>query len=754
MPESPGRPSTFGPPSADRRAEPTQLIVRGAGRAINSGAPPLRLAAGTARIHPGTGVVVRTPSPAPGVKVAGDAAQGDITLNFADTDVREILRAVLGNLLHLNYAIDSKVQATLTVQTGRPLKRSDVLPALQEALHASGLSLVEAGGIYRVIPSEDATRTGVLPVVVGNEAAAAAGARYNVQVLPLRFAAATAMQHTLEPYLPKGTQLQADSVRNLLILSGTGQDVETVLDMVKTFDVNWLAGMSFAVIPLQTAEPKDIVSQLDQIFGAGGTTPLPGVLRFAPLDKMNAVLVVSPQAQYIAEARDWIERLDRGEDDNKPRIYEYHVQNGRAADIAKVLTALFSSGQVQTVLPQTAPGTTPTQIGASATSALTSSLGLGGGMGSLSSSLPTAPAGLGNSSGLLGAPGMATPSTTASQPTAGSPSQTSSNTASQPAESNAAEAGGGAASGTQNSLAMPPVRIVADEKNNTLLIYARPRDYRMIEDALHKIDVVPLQVLIEATIAEVTLNNDLQFGLQYFFKQNNNQFLFGSTPAAIMPPIPGTFPGFNYVFSSSNTNIVLNALKAVTNVHIVSSPELLVLNHQSASLVVGSEVPVPISQIQSFATTGTPVIGNSIQYVDTGVVLHVSPRVNANGLITLDIAQQVSDVAAPAANTPSGAPTFDQRQIQSTVTVQDGQTIALGGLITDQKNNTVNGIPLLSDIPVLGSLFRSIGHSTNRTELLILLSPKVLHNPIEARDATDELRNRLHSLAPAGGAGL
>ncbi len=688
-----------------------------------------------------------------GVQVAGDAAQGDITLNFADTDVREILRAVLGDLLHLNYAINSKVHATLTVETGRPLKRADVLPALQEVLHASGLSLIEAGGIYRVIPSEDATRTGTLPVSVGNEASAAASARYNVHVLPLRFAAAEEMQSILEPYLPKGAQLHADLARNLLILSGTGQDLATVLDMVKSFDVDWLSGMSFAVVPLQTAEPADVVTQLEQIFGAGGATPLAGVLRFAPLDKMDAILVVSPQRAYIAEARSWIERLDRGENDARPHLYEYHVQNSRAADIAKVLTGLFSSGEVQTVLPRTAPGTTATEIGGELAASLTSALN-GGAANPLGASTGT---GLTGSLGGIGMSGTPTPSVLSSptQSTAGTSSTQASTAPSQqtgrgetgPA---AGEAGG---AGSPANLPIPPVRIIADEKDNTLVIYARPRDYRMIEETLQRIDVVPLQVLIEATIAEVTLNNDLQFGLQYFFNKSNNQFLFGNTANAIAPPIPGTFPGFNYIFSTANTNFVLNALEAVTNVHVVSSPELLVLDHQSASLVVGDEIPVPTSQIQSFVTSTTPVVANSIQYIDTGVVLHVSPRVNTSGLITLDISQEVSDVAAPAANTPTGAPTIEQRKIQSTVTVEDGQTIALGGLITDQKSKTVNGIPLLSDIPVLGQLFRSNDNSTARTELLVLLSPKVLHNPSEARDATEELQRRLRSLAPAGDAG-
>jgi general secretion pathway protein D len=190
-------------------------------------------------------------------------------------------------------------------------------------------------------------------------------------------------------------------------------------------------------------------------------------------------------------------------------------------------------------------------------------------------------------------------------------------------------AGGGAP--LPNGLELPPIRVVADEKNNTLVIYARPRDYAMVQDALKRIDVVPLEVLIEATIAEVTLGNDLQYGLQYFFHQHENQFIFGGTAtpiSAAASTIAGTFPGFNYILGSTNATVVLNLLSGITNVHVISSPELLVLDHQSASLLVGNAIPIPTAQIQSTITTGAPIV-NTVQYVDTGVILRVTPRVNA-----------------------------------------------------------------------------------------------------------------------------
>jgi general secretion pathway protein D len=413
--------------------------------------------------------------------------------------------------------------------------------------------------------------------------------------------------------------------------------------------------------------------------------------------------------------------------------------------VAQVLTQLFSNGQVRTVQAQTAPGTKATMLGS------------GGGFNSLGTpGGSSAPPGLGTglsssqSNGMLGAtPGASSGAmpnglSLAGPDTAAAPQQDE-------GSATPSDTDQGAAGSAPGQLQLPPIRVVADEKNNTLVIYARPRDYQMVEQALKRIDVVPLEVLIEATIAEVTLGNDLQYGLQYFFHQHENQFIFGGTSTPISTAasaIAGTFPGFNYIVGSTNANVVLNLLSAITNVHVISSPQLLVLDHQSASLLVGAAVPIPTAQIQSTITTGAPIV-NTVQYVDTGVILKVTPLVNANGQITLDVGQEVSEVAATSAQTSSTStfgPTITERRLQSSVTVQDGETVALGGLIQDTNSNTKSGIPLLSDIPVVGAAFGTTDRNVQRTELLVLLSPKIIHNAADARAATEELRSRLHTL--------
>jgi general secretion pathway protein D len=296
-------------------------------------------------------------------------------------------------------------------------------------------------------------------------------------------------------------------------------------------------------------------------------------------------------------------------------------------------------------------------------------------------------------------------------------------------------------------LELPHVRLVADDKNNALVIFAKPRDYRMIEAVIKRLDIVPLQVLIEATIAEVTLNDALQYGLQFFLKTGEGGNARLSTLAG--GAVQGVFPGFNYVINGltgSNAQIILSALSQVTNVNVISSPQILVLDHQTAYIQVGSEVPVPVQQAQSTLLAGAPII-NSIQYRATGVILQVSPRVNSSGLITMEIEQEVSDVA-PITSAQLNAPTFDERRILSNVVVQTGDTIALGGLIRDTQNYNNSGIPLLMDIPFIGALFSTTTKTVARTELLVLLSPRIVRNTQDALDLSDELRSRMRAIAP------
>jgi general secretion pathway protein D len=283
------------------------------------------------------------------------------------------------------------------------------------------------------------------------------------------------------------------------------------------------------------------------------------------------------------------------------------------------------------------------------------------------------------------------------------------------------------------------LRIVADDANNALLIVCTPADYERIFEMLQEIDSQPNQVMLEATIAEVTLNDELNFGMRWFFGEKDSR---GTFTDLVSGAVVSSFPGFSYLFkSNTNVGFVLNALSSLTNVKVLSSPTLMVLDNRTATLQVGDQVPILAQTANSVTSPDAPVV-SSVELKDTGVILNVTPRVNDSGRVTLVIRQEVSDVVE---TTTSGidSPTIRQRKIATTVAVNDGDTLALGGLIQERNSTDKTKVPILSDLPLLGTAFRSKGNQTSRTELVIFIRPLVTRNVGEARRVTREFREQM-----------
>jgi general secretion pathway protein D len=445
---------------------------------------------------------------------------------------------------------------------------------------------------------------------------------------------------------------------------------------------------------------------------------------------MGAILVITDQPAYLQRAQEWIGQLDHGDETSQRRLYVRYVQNGRAVELAQVLRQAMGVAGARSSEPSSpvAPGLVRSTVSSLA--------GEGGGGRTMAGNVMQP-----GNTGTGGSFGGSQPQSQLQGQTASAGSQYNGGQYNagpgQAGRTGDSGDGGDAVDATQQN----QLRIVADARNNALVIYATPVEYELIDQALQRLDIVPLQVLIEATIAEVTLNNGLKYGLQWFFSAGDSSFTLSQLPTGVVAPV---FPGFNYVLSAANARIVLNALTTITQVKVISSPQLLVLDNGSARLQVGDQVPVVTQSAVSVQNPGAPIV-NSVDYRDTGVILDIVPRVSANGLVILDINQEVSDVVKTESSTID-SPTIQQRRIASSVAVYSGETIALGGLIKDRSENTVNGIPVLSNIPILGNLFKSTSDTHNRTELLVLLSPKVIKSTSDARMATNELRQRLKAL--------
>ena len=616
------------------------------------------------------------------------AEEDGITLNFANASIAEVVDTILGELLQQSYTIDPAVQGTVTIRSSRPVSEEQLYPLLETLLSANGAALVRADGLFRVVPIQSLDAALLTPNLGGDRIHLDRG--FGLYFYPLRYASADKITELLEPLIPPGRSLRVDSPRNLVIFAGTSSEADDIGSMIETFDVDWLQGMSYGIYPVRFAEPDDIIVELQSIFGQDGAGPLSGLLEFLPIDRISAVLVIASVPRYLDEVEVWITRLDRGGQEAGRQIYVYRVQNGRAADLANILgSALGLPGAETTSVTESivAPGEDAVRLG-DTTSPMSDGF------------------------------------------------DTESYATTEIVESTVTPVVVGGASGDQ-------LRITADPANNALLVSATSEEYRVILNALEQLDIEPLQVLIEATIAEVSLNDDLKYGVEWFFSSGNSSVTFSDASTGAVVP---SFPGFSYLFSTNDIKVVINALAEVTNVNVISSPQLMVLNHQMARLQVGDQVPVAVQSSTSVIDPDAPIV-NSIEYRDTGVILEVVPRVNAGGLVVLEITQEVSDVVETTSSTLN-SPTIQQRQIESTVAIQSGETIALGGLIRDSRTEGETGVPLLMDIPLLGNLFKTTTDFNDRTELLVLLTPRVLQGAEDARAITEELRQRLSVLAP------
>jgi general secretion pathway protein D len=690
-----------------------------------SGTIPTDRSRQRAFVSSGAAAVPVPPSAGSGVTTT---QTGDVTLNFVDTDIREIARTILGTTLNLNYTIDPNVHGTGSIETSTPMVRSALIPTLETLLNANGATVIERNGVYAVVPlPAGATRN-----LVSSPNAVGAG----TEVLPLHYASAKDLAKVLEPYVAEGGKIAADAAANAVIVSGDAAVRQTLSGLVRAFDIDILAGQSYALFPVGDSDPAKRASEFERVLQAQAEGALGGIVRVIPMDRVNAVLVVSSQSRYIDSARRFFRLTNELEDATARTWHVYYVQNGQSSDLELLLQRAFTPRNVSPTPPppgSTAPGGAPLSFGGTGAGGTGQGLGgaggvtgVGGGAGG-TTGLPGGTGG-GAAGGGLGA-GIQPTATGETQPPATEPLSAETQT------------GGGAQAGIENRM-----RIIANRRNNALLIYATPTEYSVIEGMLRKIDIIPLQVLIEATIAEVDLNDELQYGTQFFFKADHIAFTLGpsgtTTPA--VPSISGlSFPSTSpYFILSKAPNVALAALANVSKVKVLSAPQVMVLDNEPARLQVGQQVPVLTGTATSTLAAGAPVV-NSVDYHATGVIMQVTPRVTSGGLVTLDIAQEVSDVAPQATNSVSGSPTFNDQTFRTRVAIQDGQTIGMAGLIRDNASDGNSGIPFLKDIPILGTFMSTQTGSRTRQELLVLITPHVVHDQRDARALTEDLRSQL-----------
>ena len=688
---------TGAPPASN---QPAQQPVYVNGVRVDEGLPAETRSVPPPTIKNGTGQMINNRvASAPPPTLGGS---GESTFNFEGESLHAVVKVVLGDLLKQNYVIAPGVQGTVTLATPKPVDASQALSLLEMVLGWNNARLLWSDGRYNVVPADQAVPGNLSP-----RTGSASNARgYELRAVPLKYISPTEMEKLLKPYARDRAVVQVDNARNLIVLGGTRAELQNYLRTVEIFDVDWLAGMSVGVYPLQSAQADKVVSQLEKVLGEGSKTPISGMFRFMPLEGQNAVMVITPQAKYLRDAQTWIERIDSGGDG--ARLYVYEVNYVKATDLADQLGTVFGtgSGKSKTTTPSLMPGLEPVEVRTTDMPAYKSE---------------------------------------------------ASNTAEASSKGSDGSSGGGGSSESSLKVAGgDDVGVSAVEESNSLLVRASPTQWESIRRAIDKLDVMPLQVHIEAQVIEVKLTGALSYGVSWFFGNDIDSTIRPIAQALddwtnygtnVGRDSAGDSTGGSFTFVGPNAQAIVNALDKVSNLRVISAPSVLVRSNVEANLTSGQQIPVVSTIINNSGDTNPDNSYSQVQFRQTGITLKVKPRVSANGAVFMEITQ---DISSPSGDGKliGGNISVDTNKLTTEAVVQDGETVMLAGLIKTENGKGSSGIPFLSRLPVVGALFGQQNRTDNRSEFLILITPTVVRNPMEARRLTDDYGKQFKALQP------
>jgi general secretion pathway protein D len=675
---------------------------------------------------------------------------GSYSLNFDEADLGEVAKVILGDILAQNYVLSPKVAGKVTLQTTDPLTKEELLPTLEMVLRMNNAALIKNGKIYHIEPTADA-------LFLSDMSASRSG--YQTRVIPVKNVGVQDIVDIIKPLVHEKTILTVDAKRNILVASGTADEIARVLDMIGTFDIDVLKGRSFGLFPLTHVDPKTVIEELQTVFYQKGKGEKSEFFQFIPIQRLNAVLAVTHQAHYLEDIEDWIFRLDKANTASGGGVNVYKVQHADAKKLAATLNQIFTGSKSKDTSASIAPGETadtmsnqdPTNTGNSPSNTGGSPFGTSNTPSNLGGNNPT-------TSGLPSS-NMGTFAVNPSDQnsSAGNPGAFATNDPEKEALA------GNLATGGASIANIGKIKIIADEANNSIVIVATAQDYEVILPVITQLDVMPLQVLIDATVVQVKLTDALQYGISWYFNHGGSAISSTNTPpgqaaGGLGAVASAAASGLTAFYTSGQLQALLSAQASLNKVNVISSPSLMVLNNQKAKINVGDQVPITTGTYTNVIAGAST--SNSIQYKDTGVTLEVTPRVNANGMVIMKIKQVVSSVVPATTTTGSqtASPTINKKEIESNVAVHDGETIVMGGLIEDTVNNGKSGIPWLYQLPLIGSLFGSSTKSGLKTELVVLITPRVVASKQDSRVISNEFKRKLtgiyHEEVSQGGASL
>lgn len=607
---------------------------------------------------------------------------GTVVLNFSEANLKDILRTI-AEITGENFIIAPGVTARISVQTTKPVERKAVLDIFSSVLEVNGLAAVRTGDYYKIVPAP-AARQRAADVYTGRDPGSIpAGDRVINLVVPVDYVPAGDLAQIIKPMLSPTGAIANFPKTNTLLVTDIASGIKGALEVINALDIDAFERMKMAFVNVEKVNVKTLYKELSEVFTALGLGKDTPQFAVIPIERLNSLAVFSSNGDLLESAKEWIARLDRSSTSEDSSVHIYYVQNDKASNIKNLLDQLYGGKKTAAAAQAGGPG----------------------------------------------------PQTYQAQP--------------QQAAA-AARQEGRAEAGSED------IKIFIYEPSNALIIQSSQADYINMLGAIKELDRIPKQVLIDALIAEVRLDEGTKYGIQWSVLTGNfdiqqNTGIFSTSindpRGRVSTPIGLSAPAGLSVFATDASRFfaALQALASTGRVDVLSNPHIVVKNYEKASINVGTDEPVATQSTQS-AVTGTAGIIQTIEYRKTGVILTVTPHITEGGMVAMTIRQEVSDKSTDRTVGNATYPSFSKREAETSVVAKDRETLVIGGLIQDRNDESTSGIPILSKIPLLGNLFRFTTRNNGKTELIILLTPKVVGDGGQAAAVMDEFKARLGEL--------
>lgn len=652
-----------------------------------------------------------SPAPAPSAPapLGGAPARGGVVFNFDNADIYEVIR-VMGEILRINYIVDPRVKGVVNIHTSGQIPAEETFPIFQSILRLNGATAVKRDGLYEIVPMSDAKKLPISPTTLQEPGKPISMEKYIIQIISVKYIPVAEVSKMIKPFLSDGADIVEHPPNNILIIGDLASNVKKSVDIISLFDLDIFTDLRVRIYPILNADVTEVAKEMERIFSSFEVSTKSGRgvgITFTPVNRINSLLVVSSIPNIFDKVEGWLKELDRTPTEGtKYSVFVYYVQNNKAKDLAEVLKQVFGPAKEKkaefkekVTTPEYPRGVKP----------------------------------------------IPTPSTTPATPTP--PSQT-------PTPSK--EEGGAIPEGEIN--------IVVDETNNALVIRAFARDYKNIVETIKKLDLYPRQVLIEVLLAEITLDDSNKFGIEWarfldLHGKYSHQFSLGVDPITT-DPIPGPGAGvfrYSIVYEAGKFLAAIKLAATDNRLRVISSPHILASNNKEAKIQIGKAQPILTNTYTTTSTSTIGVVEGSIEYKDVGIIITVTPRISDGGLVTMEISLEDSSVddyflgrtiegqAAENQGTLK-VPLFKKKTAKTTLSVTEGQTIILGGLLEKTKNVKKSGIPLLSKIPILGGLFGAQEYGVGQNELVLMMTPHIITDHVQSKTVTDEFRERVEGL--------